>query len=85
MLEELFNNLENEACVSLFTPAFEVTRDSQETYYYTLQSQGSSYTQCPQMALVFGIEVSFDNTSHKFTFLNFIQGSRNIYMTASTR
>jgi hypothetical protein len=32
------------------------------------------------MAVVFGIEVSFDNTSHKFTSRNFIQELRNIYL-----
>jgi len=32
------------------------------------------------MALVFGIKLSFDNTSHKFTSRNYIQGLRNIYL-----
>ena len=42
--------------------------------------RGSSYSQCPQMALLFSIEVSMDNASHKFTSRKFVHGLRNIYL-----
>ena len=37
------------------------------------------------MGLVFGIKVTFENTSHKLTSPTFIEVLYNIYMTISTR
>jgi len=85
MLEEFFNNLENKTYLYLFMLA-SIGHETQRKYIIIYCShRGSSYTQCPQMALVFGIEVSSDNMSRNFTSPSFLQVLSNVSITVSTR